>query len=293
MLTLFVMGMPGPDVGMVAAGLPAGSVLFALLVAVGWAVNREPSFTHTFELTFFVALLAFFPFYPGTIFNQHLSLFLGAAWGTVLAGSALLVSREMQLACAPAERNPVGPGLTALAIGLACGTAGMALVICSTWFAQMERGSYPRIMFATTAGACSIVLAYISTNILLRRELLREARLVAQGRFPSIIQAEAPGATPSPADASDLARTSAEPAGAAGGGDGIEARCRDIALRYGCTPREYDLLVVLARGNSMARAQEILVISEGTAITHRRNLYRKLGVSSKQELIDLVHDREC
>lgn len=42
------------------------------------------------------------------------------------------------------------------------------------------------------------------------------------------------------------------------------------------------------QGNTLARVQEELVISEGTAITHRRNIYRKLDVHSKQELIDFV-----
>ena len=37
-----------------------------------------------------------------------------------------------------------------------------------------------------------------------------------------------------------------------------------------------------------ARVQEELAISEGTAITHRCNIYRKLDVRSKQELIDFV-----
>ena len=41
-------------------------------------------------------------------------------------------------------------------------------------------------------------------------------------------------------------------------------------------------------GNTLARVQSELVISEGTAITHRRNIYRKLDVHSKQELLDFV-----
>ena len=45
---------------------------------------------------------------------------------------------------------------------------------------------------------------------------------------------------------------------------------------------------MLAHGNSLARVQSDLVISEGTAITHRRNIYRKLDVHSKQELLDFV-----
>lgn len=65
-------------------------------------------------------------------------------------------------------------------------------------------------------------------------------------------------------------------------------RCKNIALGYGLTPRELEVLIILAQGNTLARVQEELVISEGTAITHRRNIYRKLDVHSKQELIDFV-----
>ena len=37
-----------------------------------------------------------------------------------------------------------------------------------------------------------------------------------------------------------------------------------------------------------ARVQEKSAISEGTAITHRSNIYRKLDVHSKQEFIDFA-----
>ena len=66
------------------------------------------------------------------------------------------------------------------------------------------------------------------------------------------------------------------------------SKCKNIALECGLTPRELEVLIILAQGNTLARVQEELVISEGTAITHRRNIYRKLDVHSKQELIDFV-----
>ncbi|MBS5449869.1 MAG: hypothetical protein KHZ24_01445 [Coriobacteriia bacterium] len=44
----------------------------------------------------------------------------------------------------------------------------------------------------------------------------------------------------------------------------------------------------MARGYSLARVCEELSISEGTAISHRRNVYAKLGVHSRDELLDLV-----
>lgn len=70
--------------------------------------------------------------------------------------------------------------------------------------------------------------------------------------------------------------------------DALQDAYRRIAFDRGLTPRELDVLVVLGRGNTLARVQSELVISEGTAITHRRNIYRKLDVHSKQELLDFV-----
>ena len=294
MLTMFTMGMPNPDIKAIVAGLPAGAAVLALLIAVGWALNREPSFLQSFEFAFFVALLSFFPFYPGTEFNQRLSLVLGSVWSVVLAGSALMVSLEVCLTCAAAHRWPFGQGMSTLLMGLACGTAAMALVLDSAWFVEMGRGSYARIMFAVTMGACAIVLSYVSTNILVKRSLLRDERLVSQGKFIALVQ-PFPGSLGMDAGVGEVGAAGAAVAGtmgpkgpAVGEGLALDARFRDIVLRYGLTPSEYDLLVVLARGNSMARAQEELVISEETAITHRRNLYCKLGVASKQELIGVV-----
>ncbi len=65
------------------------------------------------------------------------------------------------------------------------------------------------------------------------------------------------------------------------------SKCKNIAPRIRPDPRELEVLIILAQGNT-SRVQEELVISEGTAITHRRNIYRKLDVHSKQELIDFV-----
>ena len=44
----------------------------------------------------------------------------------------------------------------------------------------------------------------------------------------------------------------------------------------------------LARGRSQAYIRDALFLSKNTVATHTRRLYAKLGVHSKQELIDLV-----
>ena len=67
-----------------------------------------------------------------------------------------------------------------------------------------------------------------------------------------------------------------------------------VALRSseaGLTPRETDVFLLLARGRSVPFIAEALSLSPSTVKGHVRYLYAKLGVSNKQELLDLV-DKE-
>lgn len=65
-------------------------------------------------------------------------------------------------------------------------------------------------------------------------------------------------------------------------------RCALIAQRYDLTPRETEIMTLYARGRSSARIQEELVISRGTVSTHLQHIYQKIGVHSKQELLDII-----
>ena len=47
-------------------------------------------------------------------------------------------------------------------------------------------------------------------------------------------------------------------------------------------------MVLLCQGRSKSYIAESLFISENTVRSHSKNIYRKLGVHSKQELLDLV-----
>lgn len=68
----------------------------------------------------------------------------------------------------------------------------------------------------------------------------------------------------------------------------FERRCARLAERAGLTEREGEMLLMLARGHSLKRASEVLSVSEGTAKYYRHNLYVKVGVSSRRELIDAI-----
>lgn len=68
----------------------------------------------------------------------------------------------------------------------------------------------------------------------------------------------------------------------------LEEKCDAVAEHHGLSKRERDVLRLLARGYSSARIQSELYIAPGTVNYHARNIYAKLGVHSKQSLIDLV-----
>ncbi|OUO91252.1 helix-turn-helix transcriptional regulator [Gordonibacter sp. An230] len=69
---------------------------------------------------------------------------------------------------------------------------------------------------------------------------------------------------------------------------GLRERGASVAARYRLTPRETEILELLAHGRNGPFIQEKLVLSRNTVKTHVANIYAKLGVHSQQELIDLV-----
>ena len=68
----------------------------------------------------------------------------------------------------------------------------------------------------------------------------------------------------------------------------LDESCALIAGECGLSRREAEVLQYLARGRSLSVIESQLCISNSTARTHTRNIYRKLDVHSKQELIDMV-----
>lgn len=62
----------------------------------------------------------------------------------------------------------------------------------------------------------------------------------------------------------------------------------ELAQAYDLTAREREVLARLARGLSITEMASDLNISENTVKTHVKRIYGKLGVHSKQEVIDLA-----
>ncbi|WP_162610971.1 helix-turn-helix transcriptional regulator, partial [Gordonibacter sp. An230] len=67
------------------------------------------------------------------------------------------------------------------------------------------------------------------------------------------------------------------------------ARCAgNAARRFGLSKREEEIAALVARGRNNAVIRERLCITESTLRTHLRNIYAKMLVHSRQELVDVV-----
>ena len=64
-----------------------------------------------------------------------------------------------------------------------------------------------------------------------------------------------------------------------------------IRETYGLSPREAEVLSLLARGRSSTYISDTLYISLNTTKKHIQHIYKKLGIHSNQEAIDLVDDQ--
>lgn len=70
--------------------------------------------------------------------------------------------------------------------------------------------------------------------------------------------------------------------------DGISPACEELSVRHALTPREAAVMELLARGRSRAYVGEALSLSANTVNSYAKHAYAKLGVHSKQELIDMA-----
>lgn len=65
-------------------------------------------------------------------------------------------------------------------------------------------------------------------------------------------------------------------------------RCTLVAERYSLSPREEEVLSLLAKGRNTEYIQKELSVSSHTVKAHVYNIYRKLGIHSRHELMDII-----
>ncbi len=69
----------------------------------------------------------------------------------------------------------------------------------------------------------------------------------------------------------------------------LEGRCELFSQRFHLTRRESEVLRLVSQGRNIPGIADALTVSQATAKTHLLHIYKKAGVSSRQELIDLLY----
>jgi DNA-binding CsgD family transcriptional regulator len=74
------------------------------------------------------------------------------------------------------------------------------------------------------------------------------------------------------------------------GGSTWKRKLDVVADEKGLSPRQKEVMKLLVKGRDVKYIMDHFVISRATAKTHVYNLYRKLGIHSRQELLNLIED---
>lgn len=74
--------------------------------------------------------------------------------------------------------------------------------------------------------------------------------------------------------------------------EAVDARVGLLAEAYGLTPREREVLGHLLQGSTAPHIGELMGLTTGTVKSHVNHIYRKLGVSSRQQAADLFKSFE-
>lgn len=69
---------------------------------------------------------------------------------------------------------------------------------------------------------------------------------------------------------------------------GLPDACATISEQFGLTRREEDVLLLLAQRKTVPDIERELFISNSTAKTHCKNIYKKLGIHKREELLVLM-----
>lgn len=70
----------------------------------------------------------------------------------------------------------------------------------------------------------------------------------------------------------------------------LRERCDRFAAHFGLTARETDVLQLIAAGRDVPYIEGELVLAKSTVKTHIKHIYEKCGVSSRQDLLDLIQN---
>lgn len=252
-------------------GMLIGILAFCVVVFV---VQRIPRVSTAFRvlMPIIASLLVFLPFL-GEQFNLFFS--------TVLLGGYYFIA--LLITYVVAETAHVRNLSPYVLMGAAACLARVCLA--AALLGGYAIGSLPGGLF----GESEHLMRYLVVIMAVIYALSLAAVLVSRdGRRRRRGDADAAGSVSAPAGAAVAAPAPA--IAAAEGDDAFDARCAAVAAAGNLTEREAEIMRYLARGRTKAHIAGVLYVSENTVRSHVRNIYAKLEVHTRQQLIDLVEE---
>ena len=108
-------------------------------------------------------------------------------------------------------------------------------------------------------------------------------------RFGKTASAKAAGQPEKPGDAAALANAQPAAAHAAISDEGLlEKRFGELREHFALSEQELNVMRMMRGGHSKRRIAAELLVSENTVRYYAKNLYVKLGVHNKEELLDVI-----
>lgn len=251
----------------------AAGYLLAIVYArciIGYAVRVDFLALATMTLPPFVLSVALYAF-AGEV-PQTIASVLNVAVSACF--EIILLVYFVRLAQAKGRRR-----LFWLAIGSLAGYGGVFVgQVSSVLWARAQLPLDQRPLWCL-----AVICVYVLALMLVpqrRPYALADASPRVAGASPKAAEVAGEGAT--------LPREDSQIASAPIAVDPIDAVCASLVASRGLSAREAEICGYLARGRSQTYIRDALFLSKNTVSTHVRHLYTKLGVHSKQELIDLV-----
>ncbi len=165
-------------------------------------------------------------------------------------------------------------------------------VVGLAWFARIFFRNVGRVLMPLVAPVIVgvDVLAGVVVLALAGAMAVLLSGAVPRGRC---LLANAGGETRGGAGSVDVAAGAEEPqavGGAAISGtvDTLAARTKLLCEAFALTQREAQVCALIASGRNKTAVAEYLSLSENTVRTHSKNAYAKLGVHTKEELVELI-----
>lgn len=219
----------------------------------------------------------------------------GALAGALVTGASLFLQvlvilkvteSTQQTGASPLLAFSVGQGLVGGVVFL--GNAGGRVV--SDLVSEIPGAGETVLPLACAIGVFALFyLLVLTTDGLARRMAKLEGTKEGCGEECAGSAATASDGRPSPQATAAGAQATSTPAVAVspGAASAEASRLDSFTQALGLTPREAEVCRYLVQGRSLPFIAEQLYVTAGTVKTHAIHIYRKAGVTSKQELISL------